>query len=119
MIRPFQPGNAGRPPNTSTKYSETLALARQASPEAMKTLIARLHDEDGRVAILAAVSVLERAFGRVKEMRTEELQSEARVDLSKLSREELDVLVALVDRGGLQPPETPSELQIEAQPDPN
>jgi hypothetical protein len=104
------------------RYNETVALARQHSPDAMKTLIDRLKDPDGRVAIVAANSVLERAFGRPKEVRPEELvQQEARIDLSKLSREELDVLVRLVDRGGLQPPETLSELQIEgsAQPDPN
>jgi hypothetical protein len=113
MIRPFQPGNAGRPPNTSTKYSETLALARANSPAAMRVLIERLNDPDGRIAVMSASLILERAWGKVKEMKPEDQQPEAHVDLSTLSNEELAVLVKLADSGRLGGTETRSPPQIE------
>jgi hypothetical protein len=95
------------------RYTETLQLARKASPAAMRTLIERMGDADSRVSVMAASLVLERAWGKPREAEPEE-REDARIDLSKLSRAELDVLVKLVDRGGLQPPKTPLELQIEA-----
>jgi hypothetical protein len=113
LLRNFQPGNAGRPPNTSTKYSETLALARANSPAAMQTLIERLHDPDGRIAVVAANSILERAWGKVREHRPEEHTPEAHVDLTQLSAAELAILVKLADSGRLGGTETRSPPQIE------
>ena len=112
MIRPFQPGNAGRPPNTSTKYSETLALARANSPAAMRVLIERLNDPDGRIAVMSASLILERAWGKVKEAK-EEPQSEAHIDLSQLTTAELAILIKLADSGRLGGTETRSPPQIE------
>jgi hypothetical protein len=43
------------------------AIARKSSPDAMRTLIRLLSDPDGRIAAFAANSVLERAWGRVRE----------------------------------------------------
>jgi hypothetical protein len=101
LLRNFPRGNAGRPPNTSTRYSETVALARAASPAAMKCLIERMSDSDGRIAVVAANSVLERAFGKTKEMKPEE-RVQASIDLSTLSDTELRVLVDLVLSGRLR-----------------
>jgi hypothetical protein len=75
-------------------------LAREAAPQAIKTLIARLRDPDGRIAVVAANSVLERAFGKVREMKPEE-QQQVRIDLSQLSNAELNILLALAQSGRL------------------
>jgi hypothetical protein len=101
MLRPFQPGNSGRPMNTSTRYSETLALARENSPEAMRTLISRLHDSDGRIAVMSASILLERAWGKVREMKPEERQQMS-IDLSALSAAELKILTGLALSGRLR-----------------
>ena len=116
MLRPFKKGDPGRRQPIATRYTETLHLARAASPEAMQTLISRLHDPDGRIAVVAANSILERAWGRVKEQKPEEVRQQV-IDLSKLSNEELALLMKLVESGRLQPvPESPTEIDGEAQP---
>ena len=99
MLLPFPkgaPGRVGKP----SRYTETLQIAREASPEAMRVLVQRLHDLDGRVAVVAAERLLERAWGKVREMKPEE-QPQARIDLSKLSNAELGVLMKLVTSGRL------------------
>jgi hypothetical protein len=101
MLRPFQPGNSGRPVNTSTRYSETLALARENSPKAMRTLISRLQDPDGRIAVVAANSIPERAWGKVREMKPEE-REQVSIDLSALSAAELKILTDLALSGRLR-----------------
>jgi hypothetical protein len=96
LLKPWPKGVSGRPPDLpSNRYAETLALARQHSADAMRTLIARLGDADGRVAVTAANLILERAFGRVREQRTEEPQP-MQLDLSSLSGDELQILIRLV-----------------------
>src|SRR5690349_8558037 len=80
-LKPFKPGNQFARGARPSHYLETQQLAREASPEALRVLIQRLHDPDGRVSVVAANSILERAFGKVKEMRPEEHQSQAKLDL--------------------------------------
>jgi hypothetical protein len=82
-------------------HSETLHLARRHSPDAMRTLIRNLSHEDGRIAVVAANSLLERAWGKVREQKPEE-QKQANIDLSTLSGSELALLVKLVDSGRLR-----------------
>jgi hypothetical protein len=84
-----------------------LRLARHASPRAVATLIKHLDAEDGRVAVVAAERLLERAWGPPRQ--TPDERQDARIDLSKLSDAELKVLLALVERGGLQPLPEPVE----------
>jgi hypothetical protein len=119
MLKPFLAGNAGRPPNISTRYSETLALARAHSPDAMQTLIQRLKDPDGRIAVVAANSILERAFGRVREAKPEDQAVEQHVDLTQLTAAELAILVKLADSGrlGTAPIEAPPQIEGSAEPD--
>jgi hypothetical protein len=101
-LKPIQKGDrrqAGyRKPN---KYIETLHLARKASPDAMRVLIQRLNDPDGRVAIVAASHILERAWGKVREQKPEEVEQQA-IDLRGLSLEELAVMTKLVLSGRLR-----------------
>jgi hypothetical protein len=101
MLRPFQPGNHFAHNSRPSRYHETVALAREAAPEAVQVLIHRMHDSDGRVAIVAATAVLERAYGKVKEMQLEQ-QAPAHIDLSQLSNAELTILVQLAASGRLR-----------------
>jgi hypothetical protein len=100
LLRPFPAGNSGRPKNVSTRFLETQQLARQHSLEAVQTLVERLRDPDGRIAVVAANSLLERAWGKVREAKPEE-HRQAHVDLSVLTDVELALLVRLADSGRL------------------
>lgn len=68
MLRPFLPGNRANPSGVGADYREVLKLARDASPHAMQTLIKAMDHKDKRIAIVAADKVLERAWGRVKDV---------------------------------------------------
>jgi hypothetical protein len=101
MLKPFAPGNPGRPIAAATRFIETQQFARSHSLEAMRTLVDRLRDPDGRIAVVAANSLLERAWGKVKEAKPEDAQ-QASIDLSSLSAEELAIMVRLVQSGRLK-----------------
>jgi hypothetical protein len=78
-----------------------LELARRNSGAAIETLAARLHDPDGRVALMAAVSLLERAWGKPTTGPVEE-REQGRIDLTALRDDELSLLVKLVAEGRLR-----------------
>ena len=118
MLKPWPKGHSGRPQGlTPSRYNETQAYARQNSLEAMRTLVERLRDPDGRIAVVAANSLLERAWGKVKEARPEDAQ-QAQIDLSSLSAEELAIMVRLVQSGRLKaaPEDTVAPVTIDATP---
>jgi hypothetical protein len=99
---PFRPGEGGRTGyHKPINLAETLTLARKASPAAMRTLIRNLDHEDGRIATMSASLVLERAWGKPREMKPEE-QQKASIDLTSLSDAELALLMKLVDSGRLR-----------------
>jgi hypothetical protein len=114
MLRPFQPGNHFAHNSRPSRYHETVALAREAGPEAVRVLIERMRDADGRVAIVAATAVLERGYGKVKEMQPEH-QEQASIDLTTLSAAELALLVRLVESGRLRPAQPGDEHAIEGE----
>jgi hypothetical protein len=60
-------GQSGNPSGQSSLYGETVTLARQAAPDAMRRLIELMRSEDERVASVACNAVLERAFGKPKD----------------------------------------------------
>jgi hypothetical protein len=100
LLRPWPKGQSARPDTRPSLYVETMRIARQHSPQAIQTLIERMKDADGRIAVVAANSVLERAFGKPREMKPEEQQ--AHIDLSSLSGPELQLLLRLVESGRLR-----------------
>ena len=67
---------------------------------------------------MAANSILERAYGKVREQKPEE-QQHAAIDLSALSNAELGLLMKLVESGRLRsaPEPTPTEIKGEGQAD--
>jgi hypothetical protein len=119
MLRPWQQGNklGG---NKGTRYYETVRYARENSMKALRALVERLDDADGRIVVVAANSILERAWGKAKEHKPEE--QEQVLDLSQLTREELDVLFRLAQSGRLRsvptgaPEEAPTEIETKAEP---
>jgi hypothetical protein len=107
MLKNWQPGQSGFKDGKPTRYTETVALARSHSVEAVQTLAARLRDPDGRIAVVAANSLLERAWGKVREAKPEE-NAQATIDLSGLTAEELAIMVKLVQSGRLKASDDPS-----------
>jgi hypothetical protein len=99
---PFLPGEGQRVGyQKPAALVETLRLARDAAPDAMRTLIRCLDDVDARTAVVAANSILERVFGKARELRPEETEK-AEIDLRMLSDPELAVLAKLVESGRLR-----------------
>jgi hypothetical protein len=105
LLKPFEAGNklGGR---RGTVYTETQRLAREHSVDALMTLVERLNDRDGRVAIAAVIAILERAWGKVREARPEDEQPSPRIDLSVLTDTELQLLVRLVESDRWRPAST-------------
>ncbi len=111
VLTPFRPGDrhmAGF--NKPTSFRETLALARKHSPEAMMTLVNNLRHEDGRISTMSASLILERAWGKPREMKPEEHQ-QVHIDVTQLSAEELSILVRLAQSGRLKPVESDREQE--------
>lgn len=107
MLRaPWKKGEAGNPSGRIGEYQKTISLARQHSVQAMEKLVEKMDSEDERVAIVAAQAVLERAWGKPKDPDPKELQgSGLRLDFTKLSREELQLLLKITHSGAVQPAE--------------
>jgi len=84
----WKKGQSGNPAGTSAAYHQCVRLAREASPEAMETLLQVMREsDDDRVKIVAATGVLDRAWGKPKEM-VEEPVERPRPDLSCLSNKD-------------------------------
>jgi hypothetical protein len=75
----WQPGQSGNPRGVlaAPKYLDCLRICREASSKAAETLIALLEDEDSRVRLMAADKILERAWGKPREMTDEPNEAEA------------------------------------------
>jgi hypothetical protein len=71
-LYPWRPGQSGNP-RGSGLYAEARHLARQAGAAVMEALIhLALHAEDERVRSVCCVAVLDRAYGRPREMKEEQ-----------------------------------------------
>jgi hypothetical protein len=103
------PPGSNRPPS----LTETLRLAREAAPSAVRTLIDALSCDDPRVRVTAAALLLDRGFGRVPEARAE-VPNEAQIDLSQLKDAELQILLGLVQSGRLKGVASPTEIDGDA-----
>jgi hypothetical protein len=66
------------------------------------TLAEALSSRDERVRVVAAQALLDRAWGKPKEAKDDD-QQQVSVDLSRATAAELQVLLALVQRGALRP----------------
>jgi hypothetical protein len=82
LLRPWQPGQSGNPGGPPKPVREALRLAREATPAAMRELIALLGDPDPRIRLLAANSLLDRGLGRARERPPADDDAEGPPDLS-------------------------------------
>jgi hypothetical protein len=89
-------GQSGNPSGQSGLYGQTMMLARQAAPDAMRRLIELMRSEDERVSSVACNAVLERAFGKPKDYdpADEPKPKRDRLDTSKYTLEELKQIQA-------------------------
>lgn len=96
----WQPGQSGNPSGLPQSYRDMLAIARAAGPEAMRRAVELMSSRDGRVALVAIQTVLDRSYGKPKDgdpLAT----APTRPDLSALSdreRADLGRLVAKLQR---------------------
>lgn len=61
---PFQKGQSGNPGGRRKPDGKVLQLARDGSLKAVNRLVALVDSQDERVAMSAAVAVIERAYGK-------------------------------------------------------
>lgn len=117
MLRaPWKPGEHGNKSGTIGEYQRTVGLARQTSMRAMETIISRLDSDDDRVALVAAQAVLERAWGKPREPSPDELEKTgARLDFSRLTRDELMLLLKITQSGAIRPADEVSSETIEGE----
>lgn len=110
MLRPWKPGQAGNPAGRrGDEYDETVRLARTASPDAMRKLIAKMDSDDERVATIAIQGVLDRAFGKPKEYDPNAArEAGASLDVANLTPAELEMILAITRRGAVQQAADPS-----------
>jgi hypothetical protein len=87
----WKPGQSGNPTGLSGLYGETVKLARQAAPDAIRRLIELMSSDDERVASVACNAVLDRAFGKPREYDPSRDQPERpKFDPALLTPAELD-----------------------------
>ncbi len=100
LLTPWQKGQSGNPGGINKALKEATALARAASPDAIRRLIELMRDADSRVAAVACNSVLDRGLGKVRDLPPEDA-ARGVPDLSGLSPEQMQALRAalLVVRG--------------------
>ena len=112
-LRPFKPGQSGNPGGSyRARFDTVVRLAREKSIPAVKALAKILEDpnEDGRVRVVAAEAILNRAWGKREPTLNDEPQ--VRLNLKALTTEELRFFLRLVERGIVQ---LPAEQQSEAE----
>ena len=85
-LYPWRPGQSGNP-RGSGLYAEARHLARQAGPAVMDELInLALHAEDERVRSVCCVAVLDRAYGRPREMKEEQSAEQRFANMTREQR---------------------------------
>lgn len=111
----WKPGQTGNPNGLQGIYGRVMALARERSPRAVAKLCELIESPDDRVALMAADKLLERAWGKSKEIQDD--KDKPAMDLSKLRPADLQALRDIAGRmratpvpsqdGPVSPPEAP------------
>ena len=85
---------------------EAMALLREATPEAVQTLIQKMRSEDERVSTVACEQILNRSLGRPSEMPQGDEDTGGMPDMAHLTAGErlelagaLDIIMRLTGRG--------------------
>ena len=106
-IRSWKPGQSGNPGGIGGEYRATVQLARQKSREAMNRLIELMQSSDERVAFMAAEAVLKRAWGN-REPPQDDKSNGVRLDLSRLTLDQIKTLAIAVQAGAVSAPALPA-----------
>jgi hypothetical protein len=101
---PWTKGQSGNPSGVGGLYREAQRLAREGSPRAVRRLIELVESDDERVASVAANSLLDRAWGRARDYdpKLNDTASRTILDFSKLTREQLKLLVEITRSGAFK-----------------
>lgn len=103
LLKPVQKGQVLNPTGKSGVYLQCQQLAREHSVEAVQRLVELMRSkDDDRVAFMAVSALLDRAWGKPKEMKPEETNTQTAVDLSKLSDEHKRLLLEMFRSGVLK-----------------
>jgi len=94
------PGRSGNPAGFGGRYAEVLARCREVSLENIEFMIERMRDddEDSRIRVVCAQSILDRAWGKPKEAKDDDGKAAPRFDFSKLTGPELRALAKIVGK---------------------
>ena len=97
-LRPFQRGQSGNPGGVAGRYQEVVRLCREAGPEVAQRLIAIAldPDEERRIVVVAGQEVLNRGFGRVRELSESDLRGPA-MNLEAVSEEKLLLIIRALE----------------------
>jgi hypothetical protein len=97
-LRPFRPGQSGNPGGVAGRYQEVVRLCREAGPEVAQRLIAIAldPDEERRIVVVAGQEVLNRGFGRVRELSESDLRGPA-MNLEAVSEEKLLLIIRALE----------------------
>jgi hypothetical protein len=92
MANVWQPGRSANPGGRPRGYASVAALAREHTEAAIDTLATLMHDDTqkGSTRVAAAQVLLERAWGKPREVTPE-----GEVDVTRMSNEQL---LALIER---------------------
>jgi hypothetical protein len=103
----FKKGQSGNPTGRPKIPADVVALARAASPDAIRKQIALLESDDENVALKASQAILDRAYGRPMQNVTATVSTQKAEELAD------DVLASIAFGGGddaLETARDPKEL---------
>jgi hypothetical protein len=103
LMPPIRKGEVRNPTGKGGQYREVLKLARDNSRHAVERLIELMESHDPRISLVACERVIERAFGKPKDIAPDEMRDQTRkVDIKAILKqatdEELRALKALFGR---------------------
>lgn len=71
-LKPWKPGQSGNPKGKSKAQGEIELLAKDKSKRALERIIELVESDDERIALMAAKEVLDRAFGKARQVEAED-----------------------------------------------
>ncbi|MBV8458414.1 MAG: hypothetical protein JO122_17570 [Acetobacteraceae bacterium] len=102
FLEPWKPGESGNPSGRPAGLRAVQRAAREKTPDALRYL-ARVIDDDGgdrRSGIVAAQTILTWAYGKPPEFDPKEDRQGAKIDITRLPREQrrafMDLLRAMI-----------------------
>lgn len=109
--RQWVKGQSGNPGGQTQTIANMKKLAAQKSLSAMKTMVEVMEDknQDGRVRVVAAAAILDRAAGKVSD-QAPSVPVQKSIDLTQVTPEDLRALLAVLEgRHVVEVPEDDNE----------